>query len=58
MSEQLNTRLSGIYDEIGMSFNDLYAYVEEEQASLTPLIEQFAQIEQTTAKLSQEIRQL
>ncbi|MEL7359472.1 MAG: dynamin family protein [Cyanobacteria bacterium J06648_10] len=58
VSEQLNARLSGIYDEIGMSFNDLYAYVEEEQRSLTPLIQQFELIEQTTENLAKEIRQL
>ncbi len=58
VSAQLNDRLSGIYDEIGVSFNDLYEYVDREREGLAPLIEQFEAIEQSTKTLSQQIRQL
>lgn len=58
VTEQLNARLRGIYDEIGLSFTELYEYVEQERTSLTPLIEQFEGIQQSTKTLSGEIRQL
>jgi ribosome biogenesis GTPase A len=58
VSEQLNARLSGIYDEINASFVDLYSYVDKERESLTPLIQQFEQIQQQTQTLATEIRQL
>ncbi len=58
VSEQLNARLSGIYDEINASFVDLYNYVDEEKESLTPLIQQFEQIQQQTQTLATEIRRL
>ncbi|MGB3786886.1 MAG: dynamin family protein [Phormidesmis sp.] len=58
VSEQLNARLSGIYDEINVSFVDLYDYVEKEKESLTPLIRQFEQIQRQTQTLAAEVRQL
>ncbi len=58
VTAQLNTRLSGIYDEIGMSFNELYTYVEQERASIKPLIQQFEAIQTSTETLSKKIRQL
>ncbi|MBE9059451.1 dynamin family protein [cf. Phormidesmis sp. LEGE 11477] len=58
VSEQLNARLSGIYDEIGASFVDLYDYVDKERESLTPLIHQFEQIQRQTKALAADIRQL
>ncbi|MEL6158872.1 MAG: dynamin family protein [Cyanobacteria bacterium J06554_11] len=58
VSEQLNARLQGIYDEIGLSFTDLYDYVAQQRTSLTPLIAQFEQIQQETETLAREIRQL
>ncbi|MGB5916260.1 MAG: dynamin family protein [Phormidesmis sp.] len=58
VTAQLNDRLSGIYDEVSVSFNDLYEYVDQERAGLTPLIEQFEAIERSTQTLSREIRQL
>ena len=58
VSEQLNARLSGIYDEINASFVDLYDYVDRERESLTPLIQQFEQIQRQTKTLAAEVRQL
>ncbi len=58
VSEQLNARLSGIYDEINVSFVDLYNYVDKERESLTPLIRQFEQIQRQTQTLAAEVRQL
>lgn len=58
VSEQLNARLSGIYDEINASFVDLYNYVDKERESLAPLIQQFEQIQRQTKTLATEIRQL
>ena len=58
VSEQLNARLSGIYDEIGVSFVDLYEYVDKERESLMPLIRQFEQIQHQTRTLAAAIRQL
>ena len=58
VTAQLNTRLSGIYDEIGISFNELYTYVEQERASIKPLIQQFEAIQTSTETLSKKIRQL
>ncbi|MEL6468190.1 MAG: dynamin family protein [Cyanobacteria bacterium J06623_4] len=58
VSEQLNARLRGIYDEISLSFTDLYDYVEQQRTSLTPLITQFEQIQQETEMLAKDIRQL
>ncbi|MEL6604766.1 MAG: dynamin family protein [Cyanobacteria bacterium J06614_10] len=58
VSEQLNARLRGIYDEISLSFTDLYDYVEQQRTSLTPLITQFEQIQQETETLAKDIRQL
>lgn len=58
VSAQLNERLRGIYDEIGLSFNDLYQYVEEERVSLSPLITQFEGIQTATDTLAEEVRQL
>lgn len=57
VSAQLNSRLSGIYDEIGMSFVELYQYVEQERESLVPLIQQFESIQSKTTLLSKKIRQ-
>ena len=58
VTEQLNSRLQGIYDEINQSFKPLYAYVDQERQGLAPLIKQFDQIQQKTETLSKEIRQL
>jgi len=58
VSQQLNERLQGIYDEISVSFGELYKYVDQERANIAPLIEQFDQIQQTTKTLTKEIRQL
>ncbi|MEO0806072.1 MAG: dynamin family protein [Cyanobacteria bacterium J06643_4] len=58
VSQQLNDRLRGIYDEISVSFNELYKYVEQERTNITPLISQFEQIQQAAASLSNDIRQL
>ncbi|MGB7086874.1 MAG: dynamin family protein [Phormidesmis sp.] len=58
VSEQLNAKLSVIYEEIDRSFGDLYAYVEKERTSISPLVEQFAQIQRSTETLTREIQQL
>ena len=58
VSQQLNDRLQGIYDEISVSFGELYKYVDQERANIAPLAEQFDQVQQTTQSLSTEIRQL
>ncbi len=57
VSEQLNAKLSVIYEEIDRSFADLYEYVEQEHASIAPLIEQFEQIQQSTQRLAYDIQQ-
>lgn len=58
VSEQLNVKLSLIYTEIDRSFADLYTYVEQERASIAPLVEQFETIQKSTRSLSQDIQQL
>ncbi|MEO1395836.1 MAG: dynamin family protein [Cyanobacteria bacterium J06634_5] len=58
VSEQLNTKLSVIYEDIDRSFADLYAYVRDERISIVPLAEKFEGIQQTTQTLSHEIQQL
>ena len=58
VSEQLNARLSGIYDEIGASFSELYDYVDNERESLMPLIQQFERIQHQTKTLAADVRQL
>jgi GTPase SAR1 family protein len=58
ITDQLNTRLSGIYDEIGLSFVELYNYVEKERNSIVPMVKQLEAIQQTTQSLSREISQL
>ncbi|MEL6777543.1 MAG: dynamin family protein [Cyanobacteria bacterium J06597_16] len=58
VSEQLNTKLSVIYEDIDRSFADLYAYVRDERISIVPLAEKFEGIQQTTQTLSHEIKQL
>ena len=58
VSDQLNAKLSIIYEEIDRSFSDLYAHVEQERASIAPLTTQFNQIEQSVQSLSKEIHQL
>ncbi len=56
--QQLNDRLQGIYDEISVSFGELYKYVEQERTNIAPLVEQFDQMQVSTKTLAQEIRQL
>ena len=58
VSDQLNAKLSVIYEEIDRSFSQLYAHVDQERASIAPLIESFTQIQQTTQSLAREINQL
>ena len=58
VSDQLNAKLSIIYEEIDRSFSDLYAHVEQERASIAPLTTQFNQIKQSVQSLSQEVHQL
>ncbi|MEM6869137.1 MAG: hypothetical protein AAF528_12235, partial [Cyanobacteria bacterium P01_C01_bin.121] len=56
--QQLNDRLQGIYDEISVSFNELYQYVEQERTNVAPLVAQFDQVQQSTRTLATDIRQL
>lgn len=58
VSDQLNSRLRGIYDEINVSFTDLYQYVDKERENIVPLIQQFEKIEQSTQVIAQDIKQL
>ncbi|MEM6596966.1 MAG: dynamin family protein [Cyanobacteria bacterium P01_C01_bin.69] len=58
ITQQLNDRLQGIYDEVSLSFEELYKYVEQERINIAPLAEQFGQIQTSTKALAQEIRQL
>jgi ribosome biogenesis GTPase A len=58
VSEQLNAKLSVIYEEIDRSFADLYTYVNQERTSIAPLIKQFGQLQQSTQTLAREIQQL
>ncbi|MBE9079462.1 dynamin family protein [Romeria aff. gracilis LEGE 07310] len=45
ISEQLTAKLSVIYEEIDRSFADFYRYVEHEEASISPLVREFEQIQ-------------
>ncbi|MEM9150477.1 MAG: dynamin family protein [Cyanobacteria bacterium P01_F01_bin.3] len=56
--QQLNDRLQGIYDEISVSFNELYQYVEQERTNVAPLVAQFDRVQQSTRTLATDIRQL
>lgn len=58
VSDQLNSRLRGIYDEINLSFSDLYEYVEQERSNIAPLVEQFEQIQRSTQAIAKDIEQL
>ncbi|MFK8182741.1 MAG: dynamin family protein [Phormidesmis sp.] len=57
VSEQLNNRLRGIYDEINLSFTDLYQYVDQERDNISPLIQQFENIKKSTQSLVDDIDQ-
>ena len=58
VTDQLNHRLKGIYDEINLSFGDLYRYVEQERGNITPLVKQFKDIEQSTRSLARDIERI
>jgi len=58
VTQQLNNRLRGIYDEINLSFTELYQYVEQERKDLAPLIQQFESINHSTQVLVNDIEQL
>ena len=58
VSQQLNTKLSVIYEDIDRSFADLYAYVRDERLSIVPLTEKFEGIQKSTQELSHDIKQL
>lgn len=58
ITQQLNDRLRGIYDEISVSFGELYQYVAQERENIAPLIEQFDRVQQQTNTLAEEIRRL
>lgn len=58
VSEQLNAKLSVIYEEIDRSFSDLYSHVEQERRTITPLLSKFEQIKQSTNSLAKEINRL
>ncbi|MEO0769734.1 MAG: dynamin family protein [Cyanobacteria bacterium J06649_4] len=58
ITQQLNDRLRGIYDEISVSFGELYQYVAQERENIAPLIEQFDHVQQQTNTLAEEIRRL
>ncbi|MEL6928817.1 MAG: dynamin family protein [Cyanobacteria bacterium J06600_6] len=49
ISTKLNSKLDIIYEEIERNFTDIYAYVEEEEQKILPLVTQFQAIE-TEAK--------
>ena len=57
VSEQLNAKLSVIYEEIDRSFADLYTYVEQERSSLLPLMTQFEHIQHSAQQLARDIQQ-
>ncbi len=57
VSEQLNAKLSVIYEEIDRSFADLYTYVDQERSSLLPLVTQFERIRHSAQQLSRDIQQ-
>ncbi|MGB3300806.1 MAG: dynamin family protein [Phormidesmis sp.] len=58
VSEQLNAKINLIYAEIDRSFADLYAYVEQERASIAPLAERFEAIHRASHSLARDIQQL
>ena len=58
VSDQLNTKLSIIYEEIDRSFSELYNHVEQERNTIAPLIKKLQQIKQSTESLSDEINRL
>ena len=58
VSNQLNAKLSVIYEEIDRSFGELYAHVEQERRTIAPLLAKFEQIKQSTESLSNQINRL
>ncbi len=58
VSEQLEGQLGVIYEEIDRSLIDLYQYVDQQDASIVPLLEQYAALKQRADALAVEIQQL
>ena len=58
VSNQLNAKLSIIYEEIDRSFSELYNHVEQERHTIAPLLRQFETIQQSTESLSEKIHHL
>ena len=58
VSEQLNAKLSVIYEEIDRSFSELYNHVEQERNTIAPLVAKLQRIRQSTESLSNEINRL
>ena len=57
ITDQLNNRLRGIYDEINVSFTELYKYVEQERTNIVPLVQQFEAIKKETETIARDIEQ-
>ncbi len=58
ITEQLQGKLGIVYEEIDRNLVDLYQYVEQQEASAAPLLEQFQSLQTQSQKLSDEIDQL
>ena len=58
VSDQLNSKLSVIYEEINRSFGELYHHVAQERSAIAPLLERFDKIQQETKTLVDEISRL
>jgi hypothetical protein len=55
ITEQLQGKLGIVYEEIDRSLVDLYRYVDRQEASVTPLIDQFQSLSAQATQLSGEI---
>ena len=51
LSAKLNSKLDIIYEEIERNFANIYSYVAEEEEKISPLVEQFEQIENDSKQL-------
>ena len=58
ITEQLQGKLGIVYEEIDRNLVDLYQYVEEQEASAAPLLEQFQSLTTQSQSISSQIDQL
>ncbi len=58
ITEQLQSKLGIVYEEIDRNLVDLYQYVEDQDASAAPLLEQFQSLTTQSQSIAGEIDQL